>query len=64
MLAGLSAEERLALIHALWDSLSDAETPLSDAQRAELDRRLAAFERDRTDAVSWGDLKAELRARS
>jgi putative addiction module component (TIGR02574 family) len=63
-LSELSAEERLALIHALWDSLSDAETPLSDAQRAELDRRLAALERDRKDAVSWDDLKAELRARS
>jgi len=59
----LSAAERLSLIHALWDSLSDEEAPLTDTQRAELDRRLARFESDRPQAVSWDALKAELQAR-
>ena len=60
----LSAEERLTLIHTLWDSLSDAETPLTDTQRAELQHRLASFDADRAQAISWEELKAELRARA
>ena len=63
-IAELSAQERLSLIAALWDSLSDAETPLPEAQRAELERRLASFEGDKAGAVSWENLKAELRSRA
>lgn len=63
VIAGLSAQERLSLIDALWDSLSDADAPVSGTQRAELERRLASFETDRAGAVSWDSLKAELRAR-
>lgn len=59
----LSPPERLALIEQLWDSLSDAEIPLSAAQEAELDRRLATIERDRATGISWADLKAELEQR-
>jgi putative addiction module component (TIGR02574 family) len=62
VLEGLSAEERLSLINVLWDSLSDAETPLSAPQRAEVERRLASFEQDRAQAVSWQTLKAQLSA--
>ena len=36
----LSVAERLVLVEELWDSISAA-TPVTDAQRAELDRRLA-----------------------
>ena len=38
----LTVEERLDLIERLWDSLSvtQDDIPLTDAQRAELDRRL------------------------
>lgn len=60
----LSAEERLSLIAALWDSLTDEQTPLPEAQCAELERRLSSFETDRKGAVSWDSLKAELRSRS
>jgi putative addiction module component (TIGR02574 family) len=40
--ATLSREEQLQLLEQLWDSLSSAPEaiPLTDAQRAELDRRL------------------------
>lgn len=55
----MSAEERLTLIHELWDSLSDAEAPMTPAQRAELQRRLASFEEDKREAVAWERLKAE-----
>jgi len=64
VVADLSAEERLSLIEVLWDSLSDAETPLTEAQRAELERRLARFDEDKTGAVSWESIKAELRTRA
>jgi putative addiction module component (TIGR02574 family) len=56
----LTPPERLALIGDLWDSLTDAETPVSPAQRAELHRRLASFEEDRSHAVPWEKLRADL----
>jgi putative addiction module component (TIGR02574 family) len=55
----LSPHERLALIGDLWDSLSEAETPVTPPQVAEIERRLASFEQDRTVAVTWDQLKAE-----
>jgi putative addiction module component (TIGR02574 family) len=61
-IAELDPQERLDLIAALWDSLTDAETPLPASQRAELERRLARFEEDKGKAVDWVSLKAELRA--
>jgi putative addiction module component (TIGR02574 family) len=45
-LARLSPEERLALIGELWDSLSDADVPLPEAQQAELSRRLSSLDQD------------------
>ena len=62
-IAGLSPEQRIALIGDLWDSLDDADLPLTAAQSAELARRLDAFEADRSRAVAWDDLKAELEKR-
>lgn len=59
----LSPQERLSLIEQLWDSLADAEIPLTAAQRAELERRLATFDDDRVQAVTWDSLKAELARR-
>ncbi len=59
----LSPPERLALIAQLWDSLEEQQLPLSPAQQAELDRRLATLEKDRRQGVSWATLKAELEQR-
>ncbi len=60
----LTAPERLALIGALWDSLSEQETPLPMPQFQELQRRMASFDQDRAHATSWAHLKAELIARA
>jgi putative addiction module component (TIGR02574 family) len=60
----LSPPERLALIGDLWDSIDDAELPTPPAQQRELSRRLASFEHDRAQAVTWEHLKAELAART
>ncbi|MBX9747063.1 MAG: addiction module protein [Hyphomonadaceae bacterium] len=59
----LSAAERLSLIGDIWDSLADSDVPLSPAQREELDRRLASFDEDKKQTVSWEALKADLDAR-
>jgi putative addiction module component (TIGR02574 family) len=56
----LSPDERLALIAQLWDSLDDNQVQLTPAQQAELERRLATLDRDRTQGVTWETLKAEL----
>ncbi|MGB9235958.1 MAG: addiction module protein [Terriglobales bacterium] len=62
-LARLSPEERLALIGQLWDSLRDDDIPLPEAQKAELARRLSSLDQDRTQAVTWEQLRAELARR-
>jgi putative addiction module component (TIGR02574 family) len=59
-LARLSPEKRLALIGQLWDSLSDIDVPLPEAQQAELARRLSSLDQDRSQAVPWEQLRAEL----
>ena len=61
-LLDLPAAERIEIAQAIWDSIAaDAERwPISDAQRAELDRRLEAYERDPNAGVSWESLKRSL----
>jgi putative addiction module component (TIGR02574 family) len=59
-LARLSPRQRLDLIESLWESLEDEDVPVTDAQRAELDRRIAGFDQDQTHTISWDQLKAEL----
>ena len=59
----LSPHERLTLIGDLWDSLGEA-TPSPPEQCAEIERRLASFDADLADAVTWEQLKAELATRA
>ena len=59
----LSTRERLHLIEQLWDSLSDTDVPVPTAQQAELERRLATLDDDRSHAVTWESLKADLAQR-
>ena len=64
-IARLSVEERLVLVEDLRDRIAQesAATPLTDAQRAELDRRLAEHEADPDDVVPWREVKASIAAR-
>lgn len=62
-LVRLTPPERLALISQLWDSLEDDHLPVTAAQRAELDRRLATLDQDRREGITWAVLKAELEQR-
>lgn len=63
-IARLTPQERLDLIGALWESLAPEEAPLTPAQEAELERRMATFEADASNAVAWETIDAELQRRS
>jgi putative addiction module component (TIGR02574 family) len=58
----LTVEERLRLVEELWDSIAE-DTPLPDAQREELERRLAEHEANPGDVVAWEEVKASIAAR-
>lgn len=47
-LQNLSLEQKVSLVEDRWDSIAAEQQalPLSDAQRAELDRRLQEYEQD------------------
>jgi putative addiction module component (TIGR02574 family) len=62
-LARLSPRERLDLIESLWESLDEKDVPLTDAQRAELDRRIVGFDQDGAESIPWDQLRDELRQR-
>lgn len=62
----LSVEDRIALAQALWDSVAQEveQAPLPEAQRKELERRLADSIA-RPDAVTpWEEIKARALARA
>jgi len=51
------------LISQLWDSLENDQLPLTAAQQAEFDSRLATLDQDRREGITWADLKSELEQR-
>lgn len=61
----LDAQERLALAEEIWESLEaeGAHLPLTEAQLAELERRLAEDETHPGNLVPWDQVKAETLAR-
>jgi putative addiction module component (TIGR02574 family) len=65
----LSSEQQLELLERLWESLSQVPgaVPVTDAQRAELDRRSEALDRDlaegRAVGVPWEEVVRQLRLR-
>jgi putative addiction module component (TIGR02574 family) len=61
----MSIEERLRLVGKIWDSIVDEEASieLSDAQRAELDRRLADLKTNPDVGDSWQNVKKRIRER-
>jgi putative addiction module component (TIGR02574 family) len=58
--ASLSPADRLELIGAVWDTLSPDDLPVTDAERALLDARLADMETHPNDQSPWPDAKARL----
>lgn len=63
-LESLTAQERIALMGRLWDSLDPAAAaPLSPALTAELERREAEADADPDAGIPWTALREELQAR-
>ncbi len=56
----LSASEKLALLDALWVSLESDDLSLTEAQRTELDHRIALYEQNPQDVIPWEQVKATL----
>ena len=61
----LSVAERIQLAEDLWDSIpaEEADVPLTEAQKAELDRRLEDLEQDPDSGESWEVVRARLHER-
>ncbi len=59
----LSPSERLELIEALWDALSEEDLPVTPEERVLLDARLADLEANPEDQSPWAEVKARLEQR-
>ena len=61
----LKVEERLTLVEELRDIIAadSGAIPLTEAQRAELDRRIAEHEAKPDDVVSWEDIQVSIAER-
>ena len=55
----LSTPERILYVQELWDRIATDEdlVPVTEAQRAELDRRLAEHDADPDSAIPWEEVK-------
>lgn len=56
----LSEADRLELIGVLWDSLSHQDFPVTNAEKALLDARLADADTHPEDESPWPEAKARL----
>ena len=58
----LPVAERVALVEEIWDSIveDEAKFELTDAQKAELDRRLAQRASSGSRGSDWADVKARI----
>jgi putative addiction module component (TIGR02574 family) len=56
---------RIRLAQAIWDSIAQVPdaVPLSEADKAELDRRLEAYSRDPEAGLPWSEVRAKLLGR-
>jgi putative addiction module component (TIGR02574 family) len=61
----LDIGEQIDLVEAIWDGIASRGEvpPLTDAQKAELDRRLAAHLSNPDDVIPWNEVKAAVLAK-
>ncbi|MHB8744763.1 MAG: addiction module protein [Sulfuricaulis sp.] len=64
-IAEMTTEERLELVEQLWDSLlaTPEAVPLTDAQKAELDRRLDELDREGPIGIPWDEVLRRIHSR-
>ena len=58
----LSVPIRVQLVEDIWDSIAEMpeELPLTEAQQAELDRRLEAYHRNHEEGSPWECIKEKI----
>ena len=61
----LPVSERIRAVQAIWDSVAaDAErVPVTEWQKAELERRLREYRANPDQGASWDEVEARLRSR-
>ena len=61
----LSVAERIQLVEDIWDSIATVPEAISltEEQKAELERRLEAYQANPSEGISWNDLKTKLQRR-
>lgn len=61
----LSVEDQVVLVQRIWDNIAESDTALelTEAQKAELDRRSAELDEKPDMAISWEDVKQSLEQR-
>ena len=59
----LSPGDRLRMIEALWETLSDEDIPVTPEECALLDARLADLEANPGDQSPWSEVRARLEQR-
>ena len=58
----LSVAERMELVEAIWDSIAEApeSLPVTAAQKRELDRRLAEYQKNPGEGRTWEEIRDSL----
>ena len=62
----LSVEDRLRLVHEIWDSIASEKNPpgnLSESQRGQLLARMAEDDKAPEASISWEEIKARVLTR-
>jgi putative addiction module component (TIGR02574 family) len=57
--------ERVQIVEDIWDNISNTpeELPLSESEKAELDKRLSSYQQNPDEGISWETLKKNLSSR-
>ena len=61
----LSVPERIQMVEDIWDSIVELpdEVPLTEEDKAELDRRLDAYHQNPDEGSPWGMVRERIRSR-
>lgn len=59
-MGSLSSGEKFEFLDFLWESLEGDKRPLTEAQRSELDYRVARYERNPANVIPWEQVRVGL----
>ncbi len=62
-ITSLSVEERIRIVQVIWDSIAAEQVypDLTEAQQQELDRRIADYEVNPNNVLTWEEIKTSLK---